>query len=219
MNDWKNVSKNSDIYNDEDGNLILNLNTNGKYTIKYTVKAKDGMGATVGSEKTISYELSVGDVISPDIEIDNTNNEFIKTTYNVGDVLDIRIDKIVVSDNITTDRDTLLKNIVIQVKNTSDNTTTTLENTSDVAGDYAYSYEIEKEGSYTVSIYVKDEAGNKSSTKEFTFTVGDDESNPINVTEVVGKVLIGISVAILAGVVVYFVVSKVKENKGSKKSK
>lgn len=219
INDWNNVTDNSDIYNDEDGNLILNLNTNGKYTIKYTVKAKDGMGATVGSEKTISYELSVGDVISPDIEIDNTNNEFIKTTYNVGDVLDIRIDKIVVSDNITTDRDTLLKNIVIQVKNTSDNTTTTLENTSDVAGDYAYSYEIEKEGSYTVSIYVKDEAGNKSSTKEFTFTVGDDESNPINVTEVVGKVLIGISVAILAGVVVYFVVSKVKENKGSKKSK
>lgn len=219
MNDWKNVSKNSDIYNDENGNLILNLNTNGKYTIKYTVKAKDGMGATVGSEKTISYELSVGDVISPDIEIDNTNNEFIKTTYNVGDVLDIRIDKIVVSDNITTDRDTLLKNIVIQVKNTSANTTTRLDNTSDVAGDYAYSYKIEKEGSYTVSIYVKDEAGNKSSTKEFTFTVGNDESNPINVTEVVGKVLIGISVAILAGVVVYFVVSKVKENKGSKKSK
>lgn len=219
INDWNNVTDNSDIYNDEDGNLILNLNTNGKYTIKYTVKAKDGMGATVGSEKTISYELSVGDVISPDIEIDNTNNEFIKTTYNVGDVLDIRIDKIVVSDNITTDRNTLLKNIVIQVKNTSDNTTTRLDNTSDVAGDYAYSYKIEKEGSYTVSIYVKDEAGNKSSTKEFTFTVGDDESNPINVTEVVGKVLIGISVAILAGVVVYFVVSKVKENKGSKKSK
>ncbi len=221
INDWnnKNLTENSDIYfDDTTGDLILNLNTNGKYTIEYTVKAKNGNGAAVGSEKTISYEISVGDVIAPELEIDNTDNSFISSTYEVGDVLNIKVDKIKATDNSTVDENQLLKNLVIQVTNTSSNETKTLENTSDKENEYAYSYEIKNEGSYKVSIYVRDAAGNKSSTREFTFTVGDDTSNPVNVTEIVGKVLIGVSVAILAGVVVYFIVSKVKENK-SKKSK
>lgn len=217
INNWKNVT-NSDLTYDDDGNLVLLLNTNGKYTLTYTVAAKDAMGQPVGSTKTISYELSVGDVIAPTIEIDNTNNAFLKSTYNVGDVIDIQVDKITVEDETTTDKNTLLDRLVIQVRNTSTNTTTTLSNTSDVPGDYAYSYEIKEEGSYTVSIYVRDAAGNTSTTREFSFTVGDDgTSTPVNVQEIVGQVLIGVSVAILAGVVIYFVVSKVRENKSKKK--
>lgn len=217
LNNWNNMT-NSDLTYDDDGNLVLLLNTNGRYTLTYTVAAKNSMGQPVGSTKTISYELSVGDVIAPTIEIDNTNNAFIKSTYNVGDVIDIQVDKITVEDETTIDRNTLLDRLVIQVRNTSTNTTTTLSNTSDVPGDYAYSYEIKEEGSYTVSIYVRDAAGNTSTTREFSFTVGDDgTSTPVNVQEIVGQVLIGVSVAILAGVVIYFVVSKVRENKSKKK--
>ena len=217
INNWKNMT-NSDLTYDDNGNLVLLLNTNGRYTLTYTVAAKNSMGQPVGSTKTISYELSVGDVENPTIEIDNTNNAFLRSTYNVGDVIDIQVDKITVEDETTIDRNTLLDRLVIQVRNTSTNTTTTLSNTSDVPGDYAYSYEIEEEGSYTVSIYVRDAAGNTSTTREFSFTVGDDgTSTPVNVQEIVGQVLIGVSVAILAGVVIYFVVSKVRENKSKKK--
>ena len=217
LNNWNNMT-NSDLTYDDDGNLVLLLNTNGRYTLTYTVAAKNSMGQPVGSTKTISYELSVGDVIAPTIEIDNTNNAFIKSTYNVCDVIDFQVDKIDVTDETTVDKNDLLDRLVIQVRNTSTNTTTTLSNTSDVPGDYAYSYEIKEEGNYTVSIYVRDIAGNASTTREFSFTVGDDgTSTPVNVQEVVGQVLIGVAAVILAGVVIYFVVSKVKENKSKKK--
>lgn len=217
MNNWNSV-KESDLTYDEKGNLVLLLNTNGRYKLTYTVAAKNIIGQPVGSTATKEYEFTVGDLMAPTINIDNTNNQFIKSTYNVGDVIDIQVDKITVEDETTTDRDDLLKGIVIQVKNTSTNTTKTLSNTSSVPGNYAYSYKIEEEGKYTVSIYVRDIAGNASETKEYSFTVGDDgTSTPVNVQEVVGQVLIGVSVAILAGVVIYFVVSKVKENKSKKK--
>ncbi len=217
VNEWKNVTD-SDLKYDDQGNLTLLLNTNGQYTIKYTVYAKDGMGQPVGSVKEISYTLAVGDVIAPTIEIDNTSNAFLKTTYNVGDVIDFQVDKIDVTDETTVDKNDLLDRLVIQVRNTSTNTTTTLSNSSTVAGEYAYSYKVETEGNYIVSIYVRDSAGNASTTREFSFTVGDDgTSTPVNVQEVVGQVLIGVAAVILAGVVIYFVVSKVKENKSKKK--
>ena len=47
-------------------------------------------------------------------------------------------------------------------------------------------------------------------------SVSSKESKAINVKEVLGGVLIGLSVALLAGVVVYFIVSKVKLDKKEK---
>ena len=210
INDWNNKKETntSDLYFDDNGNLMLKLNTNGTYTIKYTVKAKDANGMSVGSEQTISYELSVGDVIAPEIEIDNDSNQFIKSKYEIGNIIDFNVAYITATDN-KTDEETLKDNLVITVKNTSTGKTTTLGANE--------SFEVEEEGSYTVSIYVKDDAGNSSVTKEFTFTVGDDTSSPINVTEVIGKVLIGVSAVILGGVVVYFIVSKAKESKKKNK--
>ncbi len=206
INDWYSLStsNNSDI-SYENGNLKLALNTNGKYTIKYTVKAIDKYGMSVGSEKTISYEISVGDVIAPEITIDNTNNQFIKSTYEIGDKIDFKLKYIDLSDN-KTDEETLGKNLVIQIKNTSLNKTYPTLGQSE-------SFEITENGNYTVSIYVKDSAGNSSVTREFTFSVGGDSATPINVTEVVGKVLIAVSAVILGGVIVYFIVSKAKESK------
>ena len=135
-------------------------------------------------------------------------NQFIKSKYEIGDIIDFNVAYITATDN-KTDEETLKDKLVITVKNTSTGKTTTLGANE--------SFEVEEEGSYTVSIYVKDDAENSSTTKEFTFTVGDDTSSPINVTEVIGKVLIGVSAVILGGVVVYFIVSKAKESKKKNK--
>lgn len=217
--DW--TVSDSNAYLRQDGkNIYLKLNRNGQYTITYTLKAVDYMGMSVGSTKTKTYTLSVGDVIAPELTIDNTNNQFIAARYNVGDTVDIRIadeSLVTVSDPGGSSRDELLKNLTITVRNTSTNSSAvTLSNQSDVEGQYAYSYTIEEEGTYQISISVRDAAGNTSQTSTFTFTVGGDSTDPVNVTEVVGKVLIGVAAVILAGVVVYFIVSKVKENKGKK---
>ena len=217
--DW--TVSDSNAYLRQDGkNIYLKLNRNGQYTINYTLKAVDYMGMSVGSTKTKTYTLSVGDVIAPELTIDNTNNQFIAARYNVGDTVDIRIadeSLVTVSDPGGSSRDELLKNLTITVRNTSTNSSAvTLSNQSDVEGQYAYSYTIEEEGTYQISISVRDAAGNTSQTSTFTFTVGGDSTDPVNVTEVVGKVLIGVAAVILAGVVVYFIVSKVKESKGKK---
>ena len=178
------------------------------------------MGMSVGSEKTKSYTLSVGDVRAPELTIDNANNQFIAASYNVGDTVDIRIadeSLVTIIDKGGSSRDELLKNLTITVRNTSTNSSAvTLSNQSDVEGQYAYSYTIEEEGTYQISISVRDAAGNTSQTSNFTFTVGGESTDPVNVTEIVGKVLIGVAAVILAGVVVYFIVSKVKESKGKK---
>ena len=78
--------------------------------------------------------------------------------------------------------------------------------------------ELEQAGTYQLTISVKDEAGNETS-RTYSFEVTTDEKSAVNVTEVMGGVLIGLSVAILAGVVIYFVVSKVKLDKKEKRYK
>lgn len=214
------VSENDPYLRKDGDNIYLKLNRNGQYTITYTFKAVDNMGMSVGSEKTKSYTLSVGDVRAPELTIDNANNQFIAASYNVGDTVDIRIadeSLVTIIDKGGSSREELLKNLTITVRNTSTNSSAvTLSNQSDVEGQYAYSYTIEEEGTYQISISVRDAAGNTSQTSTFTFTVGGESTDPVNVTEIVGKVLIGVAAVILAGVVVYFIVSKVKESKGKK---
>lgn len=217
--DWT-VSDDNAYLRQDGRNIYLKLNRNGRYTITYTLKAVDQMGMSVGSEQTKSYTLSVGDVRAPELTIDNANNQFIASSYNVGDTVDIRIadeSLVTVNDPGGSSREELLKNLTITVRNTSTNSSAvTLSNQSDVEGQYAYSYTIEEEGTYQISISVRDAAGNTSQTSTFTFTVGGESTDPVNVTEIVGKVLIGVAAVILAGVVVYFIVSKVKESKGKK---
>ena len=80
---------------------------------------------------------------------------------------------------------------------------------------YSYEHTFTSAGDYTLTITVKDEAGNKS-TKSTSFTVSEKSSKAVNVKEVLGGVLIGVSVALLVGVVAYFVISKVKLDKKEK---
>ena len=77
-------------------------------------------------------------------------------------------------------------------------------------------YEITEVGEYTFTITVQDEHNNVE-TREFTFSVHEEETDPNAVYQIVGIILIVISVLVLVGVIVYFVVSKVKLDKELKK--
>ena len=65
-------------------------------------------------------------------------------------------------------------------------------------------------------ITVEDAAGN-TATKDFTITVAEESKDATSVYKFVGTILIVFSVLVLVGVVVYFVVSKVKLDKELKK--
>ena len=196
-----------------DGNTIkLKLTRNGKYTIKYSIQAMDEIGQNVGDAKTLEYTISNGDVVGPEI---NFEDNFIKAEYSLGEDLVINMAGLSVSDQVTTDTADLLKTMKVKLKNEDTDQSWTLENTAE-EGEYSFEHTLDVAGDYTLTITVTDTAGNESK-KSISFTVTTEETAAVEAKEVLGGVLIGVSVAILAGVVAYFVVSKVKLDKKEKR--
>lgn len=209
---WEELVASNDDF-EVDGNTIkLKLDRNGKYTIKYSVQAMDEVGEDVGTAKTLEYTISNGDVVAPEI---NFEDNFINTKYSLGDELVLNMAGLTVSDKVTTDTDELLSTMTVVLKNKDTDQSWTLENTAE-DGNYSYEHKLDVAGDYTLTITIKDEAGNKAS-KDISFTVSTESSSAVDAKEVLGGVLIGISVAILVGVVAYFVVSKVKLDKKEKR--
>lgn len=202
---------------DNNGTIKLLLKDNGTYTIRYSVQAVDYLGQKVGDPKKLEYSITNGDVTAPEITL---KDNFIQSTYNLGDTLRINMAGMTVTDNITKDEALLKSTIKIDLENTdTDETWRDLDNEGNAeAGEYIFTHTLESAGDYTMTITITDEAGNKA-TKTVSFTVSTESSDPVNVTEVLGGILIAVSVVALAGVVIYFIVSKVKLDKREKKYK
>ena len=212
FDDDNDTNRNFDI---QGSTIKLLLLDNGKYTIKYSIQAVDYLGQKVGDIKTLEYTISNGDVEAPSIEL---ADEFVKSTYNLGDTLVLNMSGIEITDNNTSEEE-LLKTLVITLKNTDSEESWTLKNDPNASeGTYIYEHKFESAGNYTLTISVEDGAGITGS-QSVSFTVSTKTTDPVNVTEVLGGVLIGLSVALLAGVVIYFIVSKVKLDKNEKSYK
>ncbi len=217
--EWANQEdlKNKENFTTENGKIKLKLTDNGRYVIKYSIQAMDKTGVNVDSPKTVEYTIKNGDVVGPTVKLEKN---FVKTTYKLGDTMKLNLAGLTVSDEVTEDVEWLKKNMVVRLStpDSGSGNYTTLENESEVEGEYIYTKKLETAGTYTLTVIVKDKAGNETSSS-VTFEVSTKESKDIDVKEVMGGVLIGLSVAVLAGVVIYFVVSKVKLDKKEKKYK
>ncbi len=211
LDEWQeSIDNESENFRVDEGNIFLRLIRNGKYTIRYSVQAQDNLGQNVGDAKTLEYTISNGDVVEPTIDF---ADNFVKDTYKLGDTLVLNMAGLTVSDKVTTDADTLLETLEVRLTNNDTDESWTLENTAESG--YAYEHDLDQAGDYTLTISVRDAAGNRAE-KSVSFTVSTDATTPVNVQEVLGGILIGLSVAVLAGVVIYFVVSKVKLDKKEK---
>ena len=201
---------------DNNGTIQLVLKDNGTYNIKYSIQAVDYLGQKVGDPKTLEYSITNGDVKAPEIDL---ADDFISSTYNLGDTLRINMAGMSVSDDTTKDEDLLKSTIRVELENTDTDDSWDLDNEgNEEAGEYIFTHTLESAGDYTLTITITDEAGNKA-TKTVSFTVSTESADPVNVTEVLGGILIAVSVAALAGVVIYFIVSKVKLDKKEKRYK
>ena len=201
---------------DNNGTIKLLLKDNGTYTIRYSIQAVDYLDQKVGDPKTLEYSITNGDVTAPEITLED---DFISSTYNLGDTLRINMAGMTVTDNITKDEALLKSTITIELENTDTDETWDLENEGNAeAGEYIFTHTLKSAGDYTMTITITDVAGNKA-TRTVSFTVSTESSDPVNVTEVLGGVLIAVSVVALAGVVIYFIVSKVKLDKKEKRYK
>ncbi len=180
-------------------------NLDGTYTITYEVFDNNGRSSTA------TYKISVGDNEDPKVTFPE---DFVKTSYSLKDklVIDLAPSKVVVSDNKPMPSDSKPK---IKLVNTSKNNE---EVKYEIDGTkYIFdSFEEYGEGTYKLTVEVEDAVG-RVTTEEFTFDVSTKTKDSKETYKVVGTILIVISVLVLAGVIVYFIVSKVKLDKELKK--
>ncbi|MBE6804788.1 MAG: hypothetical protein E7379_02855 [Clostridiales bacterium] len=213
LSEWQNTEDIDlkDYFEIVGNKIYLKFVKDGKYTISYNVSAM------VGEGDTYSVSLSAGDTIAPELEI---GSDIVKTNYKVGDPLHIAFSNTTVDESIlsVTDKvtkvDALLSSLVVKIKY-EDEAYKTLDNEATEEGYYDYSHELKQKGVYTLSFTVTDAAGN-TTTKTTKFEVGADEASSVDAGDVFGGIAIGLSVAFLAGVVVYFVVNKKKLDKKEK---
>lgn len=185
---------------------------NGTHTIYYI--AVDANGNETKSEACYVY---VGDCEAPVIDFGTTEvqESVIPSTVKVGTDFELNMSELVkyISDNKSNIADGTLK-ITATLKDSSGAKQENLFGTDSTR----YKWNLDVSGNYKLSIKVTDNAG-KTTTKDFTIEVKADESKETKVKEVVGTILVVLSVAILAGVIVYFVVTGRKLRPGAKKGK
>lgn len=188
------------VYYGSTTTTAITLGYNEVYTLTFT--AKDIYGNT----STLTKTIKVGDTDAPVIEVDEDDALLIPESMNVGDKLTIDLSKISVYDLVDTDLS--IDDLAITV--TRDGT--------EVENDYGdsttnYRYTLDTAGTYTVKLVITDAAGNSSETITRTITVTEATNDGVETTEVIGIVLIVVSALILAGAIVYFIISKRKADK------
>ena len=177
------------------------VSLDGQYTITYTVYDN------AGNYTTKAYTIYVGDNEDPTIDFDDN---FVETSYTLGTALKLDKSKIHIADNKALPDGTKPTFTLI-------NTTTgdELEVVSDNNNFITFA-DFEQVGTYTLKVEVEDAVGHVAS-ETFSITVETKSKNVTPVYKIVGIILIVLSVLILVGVVVYFIVSKVKLDKELKK--
>ncbi len=174
--------------------------TNG--TIKITYKVED----MAGNRDTWTKTITVGDNENPVIIV---KSGFVKESrsYTLGEQLRINTKALDVTDNYEMTN----KEITIKVVDSSNN-----ELEYDEDGDYRV-YNITEVGTYRIILEAYDDVGNKGTNNSVSVTFTARAQDPVMTYQVVGTILIVISVVVLAGVIIYFIVSKVKLDKELKK--
>lgn len=186
----------------------------GIYKVTYT--AVD----TAGNSTVWESSISVGDNQAPTITVSDANKP-VNKNYKIGDTLKIDLAGITAYDNVYNNNENY--NIASEIAKgkikieliTPDNKTVSFPQTGD-----NYSYKFETAGSYTLKYYALDEAKNGENLPlTYTFEV-KAQTNDSSVTEQTwGVVLIVASLALLCGVVVFFIKTKDKPADKLEKSK
>ena len=174
FDEWQEAVDNDNNFEVSGNSIKLLLNKNGKYTIKYSIQAQDRLGQNVGDAKTLEYTILNGDIIAPEINLDNN---FVKSEYEFGEILILDINKMSVTDNVTTDKNKLLNTMLIKLTNENTGETWILDNTSEVEGFYSYEHKFKSAGDYILTVTVKDEADN-SAERTIMIKVNADNEKP-----------------------------------------
>lgn len=221
------------LYFDADRNQYYFTPT-AKGTYKATYSASDYSG---NKASDVVVTIYVGDTVLPIVQYTDTFADVISSEFKVNDTLTINpatvLDEedhktstgthITVTDNNSAkstydpDNDETTYNnfdVTVSVVDSNGNVVSYDENKYESDGVYTYTFTTA--GTYTVTVSATDAAGNVG-TKVSTIKVVAETTTKVDSTEIIGAVVIVASLAILAGVVIYFVKGSGKGGKKTKK--
>ncbi len=188
----------------------------GKYTITYTATDK------AGNVSTYVTSISIGDDEAPVLEWVNKEKDLV-TELKVGDTYELNLDFFEIKDKDTENMSTAdylnyitnTDRVNIYLRDPDGNTKT---NMFKADGSEGYKWTFDKAGKYTLHFVLKDSKGNSSSITPYTITVAEEkEGEEKEASPVLGTTLIVIASVLVAGVIVYFVVTGIKGSPKSKK--
>ena len=191
----------------EDGELYVPLNYNSIYTVTYTIydnsKAKN---STV-----ITKTINVGDLVDPTITLPDN---LVPSDVKIDTTLTINIAGTKVTDTngdgefVEYTDEQIKQGLNIKVVGPNNETLDNLNVDEDdvVIKDGEFKYYIDAAGTYTVTISFKDDAGRTGELTR-TFTVSESSVTPLSDNEIITIVLICVAVLVLAGAVVYAIIS------------
>jgi hypothetical protein len=171
----------------------------GSYTVTYS--ATDLAGNVTTDTRTVK----VGDTAAPVLTIGNTEANK-PGNKKINSTITLDLDAIEIEDNKdgeilkthTTSTGDKKFNVVLKAPDGS--------TVSEVA-EGSYSYNLSQAGDYTLTYTVRDDAGNER-VESTVFQVTADEAGTTVLTQTLGIIFILIALAVLAGVVIYFVRSR-----------
>lgn len=194
-------------------NTGVTLTKDGVYKFIYTLKDANGNSTLLDS-----YTVDVGDVEPPVVEV---KEGVVAKTYSKTDAVIVDMSKITASDNLdgdelitkTNDNKYKLEAATGNLKITVKNTTTAETFTSKIdynKNDLKFQFENLTAGEYVLQVSLTDSSSKETVNSDIKFTVTDTAATAVTGEEVLGVVLIVVSVLMLGGVVTYFVVTRKK---------
>lgn len=170
------------VTEEADGTYSFEPNKEGTYNVEYTA-------VVGGTTNTTSCTIKVGDIFLPEFTV-----EAHATTAKVGDSFKFNV------INCTESSVTYLKTL------SKDSSTLNTVKTKTGTGD---NIKFESAGTYEVKYTVTDSNGN-SAEKVYTITVTEASNTGIQAITVISIVLVCVAVVLVAGIVVYLIVSRKK---------
>ncbi len=185
----------------EDGRLYVPLNYNEIYTVTYTVYDN----STARNSTVVTRTIRVGDLVEPTIVLPDN---FVPTNVKLDTTLEFDTKGISVTDTngegqtVTIDS----ADVVITIEGPNGELENLNKDEDGVINDGRFKFDITSAGDYTVIISVEDEAGNEAIIRR-PFTVNESTVTPLSDNEIITIVLICVAVLVLAGAVVYAIIS------------
>ncbi|MBE7082619.1 MAG: hypothetical protein E7378_02985 [Clostridiales bacterium] len=181
-------------------NMEYTFNYNAEYTITYTAYDLEG------NSSKIVKTIKIGDLVAPVLVVDDDITNNIELKLNSEFTIDLSESAKYITAHDEKDTELTKADVRVELWLAG------VKQDKVASTDTSVTYKFDKAGEYELKFILEDDANNKTEVVK-TLTIKEETKESMSTQEKIGAILIAVSVVVLAGVVVYFIVSKRKMDK------